>query len=285
MTAARLPVTVDDPQQLRRRLGELPRPLGLVPTMGNLHRGHLDLVRASRSRDASTVVSIFVNPLQFGPGEDFSAYPRTLEADLSALAPLGVDVVFAPTPAGLYPDGQTDQTRIVVPGLTAELEGASRPGHFDGVATVVCKLFGLCQPDRAYFGAKDFQQLQVIRKFTRELDIPVSIVSVPIARDDDGLALSSRNQYLTTEQRRIAPRLHTELQRVADRVLTGESDFRALEDEAMQRLAAHGFEPDYVSIRCSTTLRQATDQSRLVILAAARLGRPRLLDNIEVNLT
>lgn len=278
------PAAVTDTDALRVALRSLPRPVGLVPTMGNLHAGHLDLVRASRQRDASTVVSIFVNPLQFGPDEDFDAYPRTLTADLEALAPLDVALVFTPTTSVLYPHGQQAQTRVVVPDITDVLEGAARPGHFDGVATVVCKLFNLCQPDRGYFGEKDFQQLQVIRRFTRDLDLPIEIIGVPIARAADGLALSSRNQFLTPEQRRIAPRLNAVLRQTAVRLQEGDRAMKTIESDAMRELAALGFEPDYVSIRCRGTLREASDERELVILAAARLGVPRLLDNLQVTL-
>lgn len=257
--------------------------VALVPTMGNLHLGHLTLVREARRCADRVVASIFVNPLQFGPSEDLAAYPRTLDEDRRALAAEGCDLLFTPTPSVVYPRGQEAQTRVEVPGLSDLLCGASRPGHFLGVATVVCKLLNMVQPDVALFGEKDFQQLMVIRRMVEDLDIPVEILGVPTVRESDGLAMSSRNGYLTPDERAYAPALHRMLTQAAEALRAGES-VGAVEARARAALAEAGLRPDYVSVRSAQDLSEAGPDDRdLVILAAAYLGRARLIDNLRVS--
>lgn len=256
--------------------------VGFVPTMGNLHQGHLSLVKIAQQACDKVVVSVFVNPMQFGPNEDFESYPRTFTEDQAKLAGLQTDAVFYPTVKAMYPNG-VNQTKVQVPeALTGLLEGASRPGHFDGVTTVVAKLFNMVQPDKAVFGQKDFQQLSVIRTMVEDLALPIEIVSASIGRDADGLALSSRNQYLTAEQRNIAPKLFTKLQDIAKAIQSGNQDFLALVQVAKQSLIMEGFDAvDYIKICNPMTLLPAkTDDKDVVILAVARLGKTRLLDNI-----
>lgn len=254
-----------------------------VPTMGNLHAGHIELVRQARGLADRVVVSIFVNPLQFGVNEDFASYPRTLDEDRQQLGQVGTDLVFIPAVATVYPDGQEVQTRVLVPGLSGILCGASRPGHFEGVATVVCKLFNLVQPDLAVFGEKDFQQLSIIRRMVRDLCLPIEILGVPTVREVDGLAMSSRNGYLTPSERRQAPALYRVLCCLAERVRAGERDFPRLEREGIEALTAEGFRPDYLSLRRIEDLQPpGVDDQRLILLAAAFLGRTRLIDNLRV---
>lgn len=256
--------------------------VALVPTMGNLHQGHLTLVREARARADRVVVSIFVNPLQFGPGEDLAAYPRTLEDDMRQLDAEGCDLVFTPTPEVVYPRGQVGQTRVEVPGISDILCGASRPGHFVGVATVVCKLLNMVQPDVALFGEKDFQQLMVIRRMAADLDMPVEILGVPIVREADGLAMSSRNGYLTPGERERAPALYRVLSDAADGLRSGRA-VEAVEAAARERLAEAGLRPDYVSVRSAVDLSvPRPEDDRLVVLAAAYLGRARLIDNLQL---
>jgi pantoate--beta-alanine ligase len=257
------------------------RRIALVPTMGNLHEGHLALVRLARQRADRVVASIFVNPLQFGRGEDFGRYPRTLARDLALLEEEGVAAVFAPEVAEMYPAGQDGLTTVEVPGLSSVLEGASRPGHFAGVATVVTKLFCIVTPDVAVFGEKDFQQLAVIRQLVRDLDLGVEIVAGPTVREPDGLALSSRNQYLSPEQRLQAPALYRTLAAARRRLAAGDRSFSAIEQEARAALTAAGFEPDYVAIRRASDLAPPGDDDDLVVLGAARLGTTRLIDNLR----
>lgn len=259
--------------------------VGLVPTMGNLHAGHLTLVREALARADRVVVSVFVNPLQFGADEDLAAYPRTPVEDASALRAAGCHCLFAPGEDEVYPRGRTQQTLIEVPDISDVLCGASRPGHFRGVATVVAKLFNMVQPDLAVFGEKDFQQLLVIRRMTAELCFPVSIVGVPIVREPDGLALSSRNAYLSEQERAAAPALYAALRRLAERLDAGEDPADA-EWDAARELSAAGFKPDYVSVRRRADLATAgPDDRELVILAAAWLGKARLIDNLCVDLS
>ena len=271
--------------QLRARLLDWRRDgqrIAFVPTMGNLHQGHLALIREARRRAVRVVASVFVNPLQFGPGEDLDAYPRTLEADRRMLDDEGCDLLFAPSASVMYPDGQAAHTRVEVPQVSEILCGASRPGHFRGVATVVCKLFNMVQPDIAVFGEKDFQQLVVIRRMTRDLAMPVEIVGVPTVREPDGLALSSRNGYLSAAERVRAPALHQVLRTAAERLREGYSP-PAVEAEALAGLREAGLVPDYVSVRCAADLSAAAASDLdLVLLAAARLGSTRLIDNIRV---
>ena len=266
-----------------RRDGER---VGLVPTMGNLHAGHLALVERLAPEVDRLVVSIFVNPLQFGPDEDYDAYPRTLEADVAALEGFGVDAVFAPSTREMYPGGEAPWTGIDLPALTGTLCGASRPGHFAGVAVVVAKLLNIVEPDLAAFGQKDYQQLQVIRRLVADLDFPVGIVAVPIVREADGLALSSRNGYLSAEQRRRAPELYATLQEMAGALAAGRREPAAIEREGARRLRAAGFDAiDYVAIRRPGDLAEPRgDETALICLAAAYLGEARLIDNVEVQL-
>ena len=257
--------------------------VGLVPTMGNLHAGHLALVYACRAAVDVCVVSIFVNPTQFGPAEDFASYPRTLAADLRALKTAGVDLVFAPSVAEMYPNGQEGHTTIAVPALAHALCGASRPGHFDGVATVVAKLFHIVAPRQAFFGEKDWQQLVLVRTMAKQLNMPVEVAGVPTVRAEDGLALSSRNDYLTAEERRRAPLLHRGLQRAQRAIAEGERDYPGIENAIREELAGAGFDVDYVAVRDAERLvapDAATTHMR--VFAAARLGRTRLIDNVAV---
>ena len=257
--------------------------VAFVPTMGNLHEGHLQLVRLARQHGDIVVVSIFVNPLQFGPSEDFAAYPRTLEADCDKLRSAGCDVVFAPSVAEMYPEPQ--QITITPPPIANELCGAFRPGHFQGVATVVAKLFNLVQPQIAVFGKKDYQQLAVIRALVTQLNFPIQIVAAETARAEDGLALSSRNGYLSPAERSEAPRLAQTLQSIAKQVQAGGRDFAQMEQVAGAALRAHGWRVDYVTVRdARTLLAPAADGQAFVILAAAWLGKTRLIDNIEISI-
>ncbi|PSJ42402.1 pantoate--beta-alanine ligase [Zobellella endophytica] len=264
-----------------RRNGER---IGFVPTMGNLHQGHLELVQQARARADKVVVSIFVNPLQFDRAADLAAYPRTLEQDCERLGGQA-DLVFIPTPELMYPAGQQQQTRISVPGIAEVLEGALRPGHFDGVSTVVCKLFNLVQPDLACFGEKDYQQLALIRKMTADLNLPVEILGVPTVRAEDGLALSSRNGYLSEAERALAPMLAATMNRLAERLAAGERDLEQLVKEGVTRLDGAGFRTDGIDIVDADTLAPLGEQSRAaVILMAAFLGKARLIDNQVVPL-
>ncbi len=259
--------------------------IAFVPTMGNLHEGHLELVRRARQLGDVVVVSIFVNPMQFGAGEDLDAYPRTLGADREKLFAEGAHYLFTPGVEEIYPEGLHSQTVIRVPDLSDTLCGSSRPGHFDGVATVVNKLFNMVQPQLAVFGEKDFQQLSIIRKMVADLCMDVEIVGVPTVRDEDGLALSSRNGYLTEDQRRVAPLLHKSLLDCRDAIACGFDNFLQLESHARMQLLQAGFVPDYFAIRDARTLR-AVDESteEVAILAAARLGSTRLIDNVRHSL-
>lgn len=257
--------------------------VGFVPTMGNLHQGHLSLIEIAKQKADKVVCSVFVNPLQFGPDEDFDRYPRTFEQDKKLLSEQGADLMFFPDVVDVYPNGQAQQTLVKVPvELTDLLEGASRPSHFDGVSTVVLKLFNMVQPDCAVFGQKDFQQLRVIQTMVDDLSLPIKVIAAPIARAEDGLALSSRNQYLTPEQRQVAPKLNVALQDIAAALQSGNRDFSALSTIASQRLIAEGFDQiDYIEICEPNKLQKSSDTDQeFVILAVARLGSTRLLDNI-----
>lgn len=276
---------IDQLPELRARVAEWRgrgETIAFVPTMGNLHAGHLDLVSEARRRAQRVVVSIFVNPLQFGPQEDLAAYPRTLNQDQSLLAEAHCDLLFTPTPETMYPRGQATQTRVVVPGLSDILCGASRPGHFVGVATVVCKLLNMVQPHLALFGEKDYQQLLVIRRLVEDLAVPVEILGMPTVRESDGLAMSSRNGYLSAQERRRAPALHRALAAAADALRAGQA-IPHVELAATQALAESGLRPDYLSVRRSDDLADpGKDDRELVILAAAYLGRARLIDNLRL---
>ncbi len=256
--------------------------VAFVPTMGNLHAGHLALVKAARQLADRVVVSIFVNPMQFGEGEDFYSYPRTFERDSTLLEAEGTDLLFAPSVATMYPKPQEQQTRVEVPGISQLLCGASRPGHFVGVATVVCKLFNMVQPDVALFGKKDFQQLMVIRRMAEDLAMPVRVVGVETLRESDGLAMSSRNGYLTDEERAIAPVLYRVISGVKERLQQGSDDYVGLQAEAVREINENGLGPDYVAIRRASDLNEPEPgDSELVVLAAAFLGKARLIDNID----
>ena len=257
--------------------------VAFVPTMGNLHAGHISLIELARRRGDRFVASIFVNPMQFGPNEDFAHYPRTPHKDEGMLADAGCDLMFMPDVAEIYPDGSGHGARVVVPELSAILDGEFRPGHFDGVSTVVAKLFNIVLPDIAVFGEKDFQQLTVIRRMVADLCIPIEIVGAPTVREADGLAMSSRNQYLTAQERRVAPQLHAALTRAANRIGAGDTDFAAIERAELGTITRAGFRPDYFSVRDASTLAQPGPESRhLVVLVAARLGKARLIDNLQV---
>ncbi|MDG9884045.1 pantoate--beta-alanine ligase [Pseudomonas sp. GD04058] len=259
--------------------------IAFVPTMGNLHSGHAALVTKAAQRADFVVASIFVNPLQFGAGEDLDKYPRTLAADQEKLLEAGCNLLFAPTVDEMYPDGMAVQTRVSVPQLSEGLCGASRPGHFEGVATVVSKLFNMVQPDIAVFGQKDFQQLAVIRAMVRDLNMPIQIIGEPTVRAEDGLALSSRNGYLNAEQRAIAPVVYRTLSQLADGIRQGRRDFPALIAEGRQALIDAGLKPDYLEVRHAVDLRPAlANDHDLVILVAAYLGPTRLIDNLHLNL-
>lgn len=258
--------------------------VALVPTMGNLHAGHLALVETAREHAAHIVVSVFVNPMQFGENEDYGAYPRTLESDQTRLSELGVDVLFAPPVSEVYPAGDAASTRVEVPGLSDILCGASRPGHFVGVSTVVAKLFNMVQPDVAVFGEKDFQQLLVIRRMALDLDMPVEIIGMPTVRESDGLAMSSRNAYLAPDERQRASALYRALCSARDRLLSGEAGFAEVEAQGLQDLAAAGMRPDYFTVRRSADLGVPSHgASGLVVLGAAWLGQARLIDNLRVS--
>lgn len=266
--------------ELRERLGK-ESSVAFVPTMGNLHEGHLDLVRIAHQHAKCVVVSIFVNPLQFGANEDFGKYPRTLQADCDKLKAGGVAVVFAPAEADLYP--QPQQVTVEPPPIAQELCGAFRPGHFRGVATVVLKLFNIVQPQVAVFGKKDYQQLHVVRQMVEQLNVPVQIIGAETLRAADGLALSSRNQYLSPVERTEATFLYLMLMEIQQALKNGAHQYAQLEVTAVSELVSHGWQVDYVAIRSQHSLQvPAAGERELVVLAAARLGKTRLIDNLEV---
>ncbi len=281
-------LVVNNPAALREQIGQWHREgraIAFVPTMGNLHQGHLTLVEEARRHGDKVVVSIFVNPLQFDKAEDLANYPRTLEQDCAALEAAGVDLVFTPTPEIMYPQGLASQTFVEVPGISSLLEGALRPGHFRGVSTVVTKLFNLVQPNVACFGEKDYQQLALIRKMVADMAMPIEIVGVPTVRAEDGLALSSRNGYLTAAERAIAPELARTMNWIAEQIEAGNSHLPSLVAQASQRLDNAGFRTDAIDIVDADTLESASAESqRLVILMAAYLGKARLIDNRVVAL-
>ena len=260
--------------------------IGFVPTMGNLHEGHYSLVRLARANADRVVASIFVNPTQFGPGEDYERYPRTPDADVAGLEAAGCDLAWLPSLETMYPLGLARAVRVQVPGITGVLDGAHRPGHFDGVCTVVARLFNQVRPQVAVFGRKDYQQLAVIRHMVRDLGFPIGLLGADIVREDDGLARSSRNQYLSVEERALAPEIHRTLLAMRDAVQKGH-DWRDVETEAGDRLQAAGFMVDYAVVRTPLLAEPAAasavgeDDGQRVALVAARLGRTRLIDNLE----
>jgi pantoate--beta-alanine ligase len=280
--------TYSNNAQLQTALGKNRRngqSIAFVPTMGNLHEGHLDLVRKARQLCDVVVVSIFVNPLQFGPNEDLDAYPRTLAADKEKLFAEGVQILYTPGVNEIYPEGMKAQSIVHVPDLGNTLCGSSRPGHFDGVTTVVSKLFNIVQPDVAVFGEKDFQQLSIVRKMVLDLCMPIEIVGVATSRDKNGLALSSRNGFLSLEQRRVAPVLHQILVHCREAIACGFDNFLQLESHARMKLLEAGFNPDYFAIRDARTLQGVTENTEeIAILVAAKLGDTRLIDNMRLAL-
>ena len=274
-----------DLREIRRTWQSSAKVIAFVPTMGNLHQGHLNLVREAKKQADIVVVSIFVNPMQFGPDEDLDAYPRTLESDSRLLKELGVDVLFMPKVTDIYARGLEQQTFVEVPGLSYMICGASRPGHFRGVATIVCKLFNMVQPNSAFFGEKDFQQLQVIKAMVTDLSMNLKVFGVATTREDDGLAMSSRNQYLRGEERKLAPILYEKMQTLSNEIQTGRRDFANLTQEYKMQLSKRGFNPDYLEIRSAETLLQPGHEDQdLVLLAAAFLGKTRLIDNLQIRL-
>ncbi len=269
---------------LREQLSEIRsagKKIALVPTMGNLHAGHLSLVKQVQEIADSVVVSIFVNPTQFVEGEDFDNYPRTLEADLEYLKQINVDVVFAPDMKEIYPDNIQITAEVIVPELDSICCGEYRPGHFKGVATIVTKLFNIVRPDIAIFGEKDYQQLLVIRSLVKNLNLPIEIIGAPTTREPDGLAMSSRNKYLNETERQRAPLLYKSIKNIATSIENGNKDYKSLEKEAVLSLKEAGFKPEYLNICDSKTLKEPINQE-LVVLAAAWLGKARLIDNVAV---
>jgi len=272
-------------RELRQSWRNADHTVAFVPTMGNLHDGHLDLVKQAKNLADKVVVSIFVNPMQFGANEDLDAYPRTLDADRSKLEALGVDALFFPAVDDVYPRGLSEQTFVEVPGISDLLCGASRPGHFRGVATIVCKLFNMVQPDVACFGEKDFQQLQVIRTMVEDLSMPINIVGVPTRRQEDGLAMSSRNGYLSAEQRTTATQIYAAMEQMRAAICARQDSYADIERKASQSLMAAGLKPEYVTIRNARNLQPAEPGDyQLVILMAAFMGTTRLIDNMQITL-
>jgi pantoate--beta-alanine ligase len=273
---------------LREKLGEWRTAgdrIALVPTMGNLHDGHLSLIRIAKQHADRVVISIFINPTQFAAGEDFENYPRTLERDKLKLKKVSAHLLFVPEVDTMYPFGLDKATTVSVPAFSQDLCGSFRPGHFDGVASVVTRLFGLVQPDVAVFGQKDYQQLLVIRRLAEDLNLAVQVIAGPTLRETDGLALSSRNQYLTADERKIAPALQRVLSKTVAALQSGNRDFAALETQGFRELAEAGFTPDYLSIRRAENLHAPDrDDDHLVVLAAAHLGAARLIDNVLVEI-
>ena len=272
-------------RELRQTWRGAAHTVAFVPTMGNLHDGHLDLVKQAKKLADKVVVSIFVNPMQFGANEDLDAYPRTLDADRNKLEAEGVDALFFPAVDDVYPRGLSEQTFVEVPGISDLLCGASRPGHFRGVATIVCKLFNMVQPDVACFGEKDFQQLQVIRTMVEDLSMPINIVGVPTRRQEDGLAMSSRNGYLSAEQRTTATQIYAAMEQMRAAICARQDSYADIERKASQSLMAAGLKPEYVTIRNARNLQPAEPGDyQLVILMAAFMGTTRLIDNMQITL-
>lgn len=279
---------IESKQELREQLHEwriAGKHIGLVPTMGNLHAGHASLVDLAREHAERVVVTVFVNPTQFGDDEDFDNYPRTLERDTRRVKKPGADILFAPSVETVYPFGIDQATLVTVPRLTENFCGSFRPGHFDGVTTVVARLFALVQPDIAVFGQKDYQQQLVIRRMVDDLNLPINIVTAPTVREEDGLAMSSRNSYLTDDERAIAPTMYAALLSAESKLQSGERDFEKLQTATSDSLRGVGFDPEYVAIRRAPDLAlPEAECDEVVILVAARLGRARLIDNIVVTI-
>jgi pantoate--beta-alanine ligase len=278
--------TINELQDELRQRRQANQSIALVPTMGNLHQGHLQLVSTAQQHAEAVVVTLFVNPTQFSENEDLDNYPRTFQDDCQKLELLNTDILFAPSIDEIYPLGGENTSHVHVPNITDVLCGASRPGHFDGVTTIVCKLFNMTRADVAIFGEKDFQQLAVIHRMVDDLNIPIRIIGEPIVREADGLAMSSRNGYLSEEERLLAPRLHQILQYIKQLILAGEVDFNAIESQAKIDLIEAGFKPDYLHIYQRNELKPATkDSKELIIIVAAFLGSTRLIDNVHVDCT
>ncbi|MEQ8288713.1 MAG: pantoate--beta-alanine ligase [Gammaproteobacteria bacterium] len=271
--------TIPELREALSSIRQAGKSIGLVPTMGNLHEGHLSLVSIARDNVDVVVVTLFVNPSQFVEGEDFDAYPRTPDADLKKLKEMQVDIVFMPDVTEIYPVGIN--TEVTVPALDSIFCGETRPGHFKGVATVVTKLFNIVQADVAVFGEKDYQQLLVIRRLVEDLNIPIHIIGAPTVRESNGLAMSSRNQYLSADERKQAAKLYQCLQKMAAAIKRGDKNYDALEQQSLQELTDAGFKPDYVRILDANTLK-SPPREKIVIIAAAWLGRARLIDNVAV---
>ncbi|WP_020161806.1 pantoate--beta-alanine ligase [Cycloclasticus pugetii] len=276
--------TIKELQNALHKHRQANKKIAVVPTMGNLHEGHLALVKTAQQHADIVVVTLFVNPTQFGANEDLDSYPRTFQDDCDKLDALNTSILFAPNIDEMYPLGGDQTTHVHVPNMTQVLCGASRPGHFDGVTTIVSKLFNITRADIAIFGEKDYQQLAVIRRMVNDLNIPIKIIGKPIVREPDGLAMSSRNGYLSEKERRIAPRLHQLLQTIKQEIIEGNHDLNSLESHAITDLIEAGFKPDYLQIYQRSELRPATENDKeIIILAAAFLGSTRLIDNIYVN--
>ncbi|OQX39528.1 MAG: pantoate--beta-alanine ligase [Oceanospirillales bacterium LUC14_002_19_P2] len=277
--------SINDTRDYIRSARAQGRSIAFVPTMGNLHDGHLSLVKKAKEQADEVVVSIYVNQLQFGPNEDYDSYPRTFEEDQALLEAHDVQLVFAPSSHEIYPEGAEHHTVVRVDALDGMHCGKSRPGFITGIATVVTKLFNIVQSDYAVFGEKDFQQLCIIRKMVNDLMLPVEIIGAPIARAENGLALSSRNGYLSAEEKQTAATLHQTLSAARESIIAGDRNYDALHRDAFVKLARAGFKPDYFNIVSRHTLQPATlADKELVILAAAALGRARLIDNIQIDL-
>lgn len=275
--------TIHGLRESLRRERQAGRRIAFVPTMGNLHEGHLQLIRVARQHADVVVASIFVNPLQFGLNEDWEKYPRTIEEDGLKLRSEQCDYLFNPDETEMYPNGMAEQTRVVVPTMTDILCGASRPGHFEGVTTVVAKLFHIVQPDVAIFGAKDFQQLAVIRRMVEDQCFPIELIAAPIARESDGLAMSSRNSYIEADERSGVSRLYEVLTWMRDQIRSGRADFLALEEEAAARIETEGFKVDYLSVCNSRTLDPAAhDDREITVLGAMYTKGARLIDNVSL---
>ena len=276
---------ISDLREIRRTWQNSGKVIAFVPTMGNLHQGHLNLVREASKKADVVVVSIFVNPMQFGPDEDLDAYPSTIDNDKRLLEELEVSALFLPKASDIYARGLEQQTFVEVPGISYMICGASRPGHFRGVATIVCKLFNMVQPNLAFFGEKDFQQLQVIKAMVTDLSMNLTVCGVETTREKDGLAMSSRNQYLQDEERKLAPTLYKKMQHLVNEIYNGRRDFSKLTVEYKDQLAELGFNPDYLEIRnMETLLKPGHEDTHLVLLAAAFLGKTRLIDNLQISL-
>jgi pantoate--beta-alanine ligase len=277
--------TVSELRQYVQHWKDHKQSMAFIPTMGNLHQGHLALIEKGQSLCDRSICSIFVNPMQFGPNEDFNHYPRTLDKDIKLLESVGCDLVYMPTASELYPHGLENISQIIVTDLTETFEGAHRPGHFTGVATIVAKLFNIVKPDISVFGKKDFQQYCVIKKMIQDLNLDVEIIGQETSREPSGLATSSRNQYLNEAQKSQAALIFQTLQEASEKILNGENNFALIEKQAIEKLEQAGFDTDYFSVCNAQNLKPATDEDRnLVILVATRLGETRLLDNIEIDL-